>query len=155
MFATKNSGVPGTYSNSQQQDDLLMMFNQRLGRSIPMAWQPSCTVRVYLPEWEEWENRTGPSFGMRGDCTGRNPDGTIEAYWPGMFILLHKQKNKEGEMVNCGQADDPRRPAGPRRPQPRHRRAGLVDARHVVHVGRPGSLLCPQGCRRPDGGRLT
>ena len=26
-----------------------MMCNRRLGRSIPMAWQPSCTVRVYLP----------------------------------------------------------------------------------------------------------
>src|SRR4029078_5097614 len=37
MFATKNSGVPGTYSNQQMQDDLLMMFNKRLGRTIPMA----------------------------------------------------------------------------------------------------------------------
>ena len=101
MFATKNSGVPGTYSNQQMQDDLLMMFNKRLGRSIPMAWQPSCTVRVYLPEWDKWENRNGPSFGMRGDCMGREPDGTMEAYWPGMFILRNNHKNKEGEMVKA------------------------------------------------------
>jgi hypothetical protein len=97
MFQTKNSGVPGTYSNSQQQDDLLMMCNRRLGRSISMAWQPQCTVRVYLPEWDKWEQRSGPSFGMRADCKGKNPDGTVEDYWPGMFILYHKKTNKEGD----------------------------------------------------------
>lgn len=97
MFQTKNSGVPGTYSNSQMQDDLLMMCNRRLGRSISPAWQPQCTVRVYLPEWEKWEQRNGPSFGMRADCKGKNPDGSIEDYWPGMFILYHKKTNKEGD----------------------------------------------------------
>jgi hypothetical protein len=96
MFATKNSGIPGRISNSQQQDDLLMMCNRRLGRSIPIGWQPSCTVRVFLPEWEQWEQRSGPSFGMRADCSGRNPDGTTEEYWPGMFILFEKKSNKEG-----------------------------------------------------------
>ena len=97
MFATKNSGIPGKYSNSQQQDDLLMMCNRRLGRSIPMAWQPSCMVRVYLPEWDKWEQRSGASFGMRADCLGRNPDGSSEEYWPGMFLLFHKKTNKEGD----------------------------------------------------------
>src|SRR3954469_22035675 len=48
MFATKNSGVPGTYSNQQMQDDLLMMTNRKLGHSIAPNWQPSVTVRVYL-----------------------------------------------------------------------------------------------------------
>jgi hypothetical protein len=94
MFATKNSGVPGKLSNQQQQDDLLMMFNRRLGRSIPMNWQPSCTVRVYLPPFEDWENRTGPSFGMRCDCIGRNPDGTTEEYWPGMFMLFQSSTTR-------------------------------------------------------------
>jgi hypothetical protein len=59
-----------------------------------MAWQPSCTVRVYLPSFEEWENRSGPSFGMRADCTGRNPDGTVEEYWPGMFLLFKSETTK-------------------------------------------------------------
>jgi hypothetical protein len=94
MFATKNSGIPGSISNSQQQDDLLMMFNRKLGRSIPISWQPSCTVRVYLPPFKDWENRTGPSFGMRADCTGRNPDGTSEAYWPGMFMLFQSETTR-------------------------------------------------------------
>jgi hypothetical protein len=97
MFATKNSGVPGKYSNEQQQDDLLMLFQRRLGRPIPMNWQPSATVRVYLPEWDKWEQRSGPSFGMRCDCQGRNPDGSVEEYWPGMFIVFHKQTKKEGD----------------------------------------------------------
>lgn len=97
MFATKNSGIPGRVSNSQQQDDLLMLFDRRLGRSIPISWQPSCTVRVYLPPFDEWENRTGAQFGMRADCTGRNPDGTTEAYWPGMFLLFQSKNQKVAE----------------------------------------------------------
>ncbi len=101
LIATKNSGIPGSYSNQQQQDDLLMMFNRRLGRSIPVSWQPSCTVRVYLPPWEDWEKRNGPSFGMRGDCMGRNPDSSTEAFWPGMFILRNDKKNKDGEVVHA------------------------------------------------------
>src|SRR4051794_7834638 len=101
LFATKNSGIPGSYSNQQQQDDLLMMFNKRLGRSIPMAWQPSCTVRVYLPRWEEWEKRNGPSFGARCDCMGRNPDGSEEAYWPGMFILRNNTKSKDDKVTEA------------------------------------------------------
>jgi hypothetical protein len=94
MFATRNSGIPGRIANSQQQDDLLMLFDKKLGRSIPMAWQPSATVRVYLPPFEEWENRSGPQFGMRCDCTGRNPDGTVEAYWPGMFVLFQSETTR-------------------------------------------------------------
>ncbi len=97
MFATRNSGIPGRVANSQQQDDLLMLFDRRLGRSIPIAWQPSCTVRVYLPPFDEWENRSGAQFGMRCDCTGRNPDGSVEAYWPGMFLLFQSETNRRVE----------------------------------------------------------
>ena len=94
LFATKNSGIPGRISNSQQQDDLLMMVNRRLGRSIPIVWQPSCCVRVYLPPFDQWENRTGAQFGMRADCRGRKPDGKIEEYWPGMFFLFRSETNR-------------------------------------------------------------
>jgi hypothetical protein len=97
LFATKNSGIPGRVSNSQQQDDLLMMVNRKLGRSIPIAWQPSCTVRVYLPPFSEWEDRTGAQFGMRADCRGRNPDGTVEEYWPGMFFLFRSETSRNIE----------------------------------------------------------
>jgi hypothetical protein len=97
LFATKNSGIPGRVSNSQQQDDLLMMVNRKLGRSIPISWQPSCYVRVYLPAFSEWEDRTGAQFGMRADCRGRNPDGTVEEYWPGMFFLFRSETNRNIE----------------------------------------------------------
>jgi hypothetical protein len=73
------------------------MVNRKLGRSIPIAWQPSCTVRVYLPAFEEWENRTGAQFGMRADCRGRNPDGTVEEYWPGMFFLFRSANGRNIE----------------------------------------------------------
>jgi hypothetical protein len=94
LFATRYSGIPGRPSGKQQQDDLLMKFDRRLGRSIPVSWQPSCTVRVYLPPFDQWENRSGPSFGMRADCRGRKPDGSTEAYWPGMFWLLRNANGK-------------------------------------------------------------
>ncbi len=94
MFATKYSGIPGRPSGKQQQDDLLMKFDRRLGRSIAMNWQPSCVVRVYLPEFDKWEQRSGPSFGMRCDCRGRKPDGSMEPYWPGMFWLFRKANGK-------------------------------------------------------------
>jgi hypothetical protein len=94
MFATQRSGIPGKITNKQQQDDLLMKFDRKLGRSISMSWQPSCTVRVYLPAFENWEQRNGPSFGMRADCRGRKPDGSTEPYWPGMFWLFRKANGK-------------------------------------------------------------
>jgi hypothetical protein len=94
LFATKLSGIPGRISNSQQQDDLLMMVNRKLGQSIPISWQPSCVVRVYLPPFDEWENRSGAQFGMRADCRGRNPDGSVEEYWPGMFLLFQSETSR-------------------------------------------------------------
>ena len=94
LFATRYSGIPGRPSGKQQQDDLLLKFDRKLGRSIPMNWQPSCTVRVYLPPFDKWENRSGPSFGMRADCRGRKPDGSTEAYWPGMFWLFRNANGK-------------------------------------------------------------
>lgn len=94
LFATRNSGIPNRPSNKQQQDDLLMKFDRRLGRTIPVGWQPSCTVRVYLPPFDQWEQRTGASFGMRADCIGRNSKGETEPYWPGMFFLFQRKNGK-------------------------------------------------------------
>jgi len=110
MFATRYSGIPGRPSGKQQQDDLLMKFDRRLGRSISMNWQPSCTVRVYLPEFENWENRSGPSFGMRADCRGRKPSGETEPYWPGMFWLFRSEtdRNVEKDFVQLTIRSGPR-----------------------------------------------
>lgn len=94
LFQTKDSGMPGRTTNEQMQDDLLMKFDSKLGRSIPAEWEPSCTVRVYLPEFDKWENRTGASFGMRADCRGRTPEGETDAYWPGMFLLFRSETSR-------------------------------------------------------------
>lgn len=95
FLATMLSGIPGDISRKQMQDDLLMGVKDRIGTPIPVAWRPSVVVRVYLPAFERWENRSGSSFGIRGDVRGRNVDGTVEPYWPGMFILFRSETSQK------------------------------------------------------------
>jgi hypothetical protein len=94
-LATKFSGVPGELSGKQMQDDLLMGIQTRLGKAIPVSWRPSVVVRVYLPEFERWENRSGSSFGLRCDVRGRTPAGIVEPYWPGQFILFRSETSEK------------------------------------------------------------
>ena len=96
LIATKRSGIPGQLTNRQQQDDLLMAVRRKLRRPIPVSWQPSCLVRVYLPPFDKWENRTGASFGIRADVRGRR-DGEVEPYWPGMFVLFNSETSRRIE----------------------------------------------------------
>ncbi len=95
LLATRLSGIPGKISGTQMQDDLLMGVATRVGRPVPVSWSPSCTVRVYLPEFEQWENRTGASFGIRADVRGKDRDGAVEPYWPGFFILFRSETSKK------------------------------------------------------------
>lgn len=94
MLATKYSGIPGQISGKQMQDDFLMGVETRLGKPIPATWHPSVVVRVFLPEFDRWEQRSGASFGVRIDATGRTADGSVEPYWPGMFILFRHAGKK-------------------------------------------------------------
>ncbi len=57
-----HTGIPGRVTYEQQQDDLLINT-----RPVPVSWSPSCVVRIYLPEWDQWEDRTGSHFGVRAD----------------------------------------------------------------------------------------
>jgi hypothetical protein len=95
LVRTKLSGIPGELSGKQMQDDLLMGVGTRLGRHVPVSWRPSCTVRVWLPPFHMWENRTGASFGVRADLRGRNKEGQVEPYWPGFFILFRSETSKQ------------------------------------------------------------
>ncbi|NOY30027.1 MAG: hypothetical protein GXP28_07550 [Planctomycetes bacterium] len=95
LLATRLSGIPGQLAGTQMQDDLIMGVSTRIGRAVPVGWSPSCTVRVYLPEFEKWENRTGASFGIRADVRGRDRDGSVEPYWPGFFILFRSETSKK------------------------------------------------------------
>lgn len=104
---SKHTGIPGRLSHTQQQDDLLLA-----SRSISVSRMPSCVVRVYLPPWDEWENRSGAHFGVRADLRTTIVDDEAEktmrrglfrrlqrsgdvmkteAYWPGMFIQFHSK----------------------------------------------------------------
>lgn len=94
LLVTRLSGIPGEIANEKMQDDLLLGVKERIGRPVPVSWQPSSVVRVYLPEWSRWEQRSGASFGFRGDVRGRKSDGGSENYWPGMFISFHSKNNK-------------------------------------------------------------
>jgi hypothetical protein len=100
FIATRNSGVPGVATRKSQQDDLMMTVNSRTGGYIPVSQWPSVTVRVYVPEFEEWEPRSGSSFAFRATVRGTKP-GTreSEAYWPGIF-LQHTQSRGGEASVN-------------------------------------------------------
>jgi hypothetical protein len=108
LVASLNAGIPGRVTYQMQQDDLVYNMQRVTGRGISVADSPSVTVRVYLPPFEQWENRSGPSFGFRAGCythaiiTGDDhPDEGkfgLEEYWPGMFICFessHDGKIKE------------------------------------------------------------
>jgi hypothetical protein len=95
LLVTRFSGIPGELAGKQMQDDLLMGVSTRIGGPVPVSWQPSCTVRVYLPEFDRWENRTGASFGIRADVRGRDRDGSVEPYWPGFFLLFRSKTSKK------------------------------------------------------------
>jgi len=108
QIATLHGGVPGRVSYEMQQDDLIYNLGKFASRGMSVGDSPSFVVRVYLPPFEQWENRNGPSFGFRTGCfthaviTGDDhPDEGlygVEEYWPGMFICFessHDGKAKE------------------------------------------------------------
>lgn len=104
LIGTKDSGIPGMLTYKDQQDDLLMNISTRIGGHIPVAYQPSMVVRVYIPEWDQFEKRTGSSFGFRADVWGmmknvpeKGPFGIKrfvtkeDSYWPGFFIQFNRK----------------------------------------------------------------
>lgn len=108
QISSVNTGIPGRVSFDQQQDDLLMN-----GRRLPVSYNPSCVARVYIPPFDEWEDRSGVSFGIRADVhttvwsdeekerRGKrrglfdrlSRHKVQEPYWPGMFIALFRSED--------------------------------------------------------------
>ncbi len=94
---TLHSGIPGVNTRDVQQDDLIANCISRLRGGIPASERPSCTVRVYLPPADQWENRSGPHFGYRASAStmtttktkglfSMSRESEVEPYWPGMWI---------------------------------------------------------------------
>lgn len=101
VLRSLQTGIPGRPSYEQQQDDLIVNVSAKLGGFVPVQWTPSVVTRVYLPEWQYWEQRTGTSFAMRADCQGtkmrqqnfgwrRQMGPEMENYWPGIFIQYNR-----------------------------------------------------------------
>jgi hypothetical protein len=100
LMQSRDTGVPGSYSYKFQQDDLIANVVNLERGPISVSRMPSVVVRVFLPPWDQWERRTGPSFGFRASCethkmgkTGRWGRGgglQPETYWPGMFIQFNQ-----------------------------------------------------------------
>ena len=97
---SRDTGIPGRPGMKQAQDDFILQ-----ARPMSVSYSPSAVAHIYLPPWEQWEQRTGVSFGMRcgvqGPQTKTVParigrrlfqrDATrtvteIEPFYPGFFI---------------------------------------------------------------------
>ena len=100
FLASRHTGIPGRPSRKMQQDDLIINV-QGVGGNIPVWQGPSCVVRVYLPPFEEWENRTGTSFGLRAEVMSTPTGGGFlkkeksEQYWPGFFIWFRSETDRQ------------------------------------------------------------
>jgi hypothetical protein len=108
LLRSKDTGIPGRLSYSQKQDDFVMV-----SRSLAVGYTPSVVSRIYLPDWEEWENRNGIAFGFRIGLQGpykKVPEEdenfrlfkrqraitVIEPYYPGFFLQFNP-KEQYGE----------------------------------------------------------
>lgn len=104
------TGIPNAPSYKMQQDDFIMNGNNRFGGTIQAMWTPNVVARVYMPPFEQWERRTGSSFGFRietlthvwkpsfGSKLFKKVGKTrqLEQAWPGMFVQL----NAKGDVLN-------------------------------------------------------
>jgi hypothetical protein len=110
LIATLNAGIPGRVTYEMQQDDLIYNLGKVAGRGMSVGDSPSIVVRVYMPPFEQWENRSGPSFGFRAGCfthaiiTGDDhPDKGLyglQEYWPGMFVCF--ESSHDGKFPEDG-----------------------------------------------------
>jgi hypothetical protein len=100
LMKTLFSGVPDRPSFKPQQDDFVANVVSKIGQ-MSVSRSPSVVTRVYLPPFDQWEKRTGNSFGFRAavlttvtKSTGRFFGGmtrSSETYWPGMFIWFNSK----------------------------------------------------------------
>jgi hypothetical protein len=90
LIQTLRSGIPGTLTHEQQQDDLLHNVAGTVGRTIPLAWSPNCVCRVFVPPVKYWERRDGATFGYRTGLLGHGNGNNNEEYWPGIFLHMER-----------------------------------------------------------------
>lgn len=97
LLQSLRSGIPGRLTYRMQQEDFIADCNYRLRGSIPVHQNPSVVVRVFLPEFDKWEDRTGPSFGFRAavdTIAWKEGSRKRETYWPGMMIEFASETDR-------------------------------------------------------------
>ena len=120
LLQSMHTGIPGKKTNQQQQDDLMARTFE-----TSVANSPNYVVRVYLPPFEEWEKRSGSTFGFRVGARATMQDQhvtrrygkrmqrtfepveleQVEPYWPGMFIQFlstaDSDRQQDAAMLVC------------------------------------------------------
>ncbi len=101
LLQSRDTGIPGRPSGRMMQDDFLASSNP-----VNAGSNPNYVVRVYVPPFDQFENRSGSTFGFRLGCRtkdkpqkrNRNRNlfeiirlGNEEAYWPGMFVQFQSK----------------------------------------------------------------
>lgn len=97
LIQSLHTGVPGRFSYEDQQDDLLHNVAEKVGGEMSVGLTPNCVCRVYIPASSQWERRNGSSFGYRLGLRGITPRGETEEYWPGLFLIMTREKDKDGK----------------------------------------------------------
>ena len=92
------TGMPKQHTYKMQQDDFVCDVMYRLKGSVPVSRAPSVVTRVFVPPFEEWENRNGCSFAFRCALQPRErrhntPDDEPDTYWPGFLIDFESKDN--------------------------------------------------------------
>jgi len=87
------TGRPKSFTFKMQQDDFIADVRYRLKGAIPVSRSPSVVTRVFVPEFDKWEKRSGPSFAFRSALEPRYPRRKTrenrdepDTYWPGFLI---------------------------------------------------------------------
>ncbi len=104
LMQSRYTGIPGRLSYTTQQDDVLIDFSEQMGDAIPVSWSPSAVMRIYMPPFEEWEAKSGCSFGMRCEVTGVGPDEPREGEKPrrtrrGLFGIFGNRRSRRNSRV--------------------------------------------------------
>lgn len=110
LIRSRDTGMPGRPLGKQCQDDLILK-----ARPVSIGYSPNFVVRVYLPEWNQWEQRHGVSFGIRAGMQGPQEKvesvrgvkklfgrrtevvTTTEPFYPGFFIQFNPQSAQNPE----------------------------------------------------------
>lgn len=108
LLKSMHTGIPGRPEGKQNQDDFIMS-----PRAMNLSSRPNFVVRVYFPEWSEWEQRHGVSFGLRAGMVG--PQDVEEEIEVGLFRkrtikkMVHKDDGYyPGFFIQYNPKSDPR-----------------------------------------------